>query len=283
MNLDLKRLLFGVAFLTLFSAPPLPAETEKDKNLQKSLSKAENLVLDSKRSEALKELQSLWQKAKAQDRPVLEQKIEELGQIFLTEKGQRAFELGQSLPWEKYKLAENQYDEALAVEDRNLMILKAKAALRIRESGGLKGLEEVEELLKITPWSQDLQALRLQLLLKQGEIEVVEEELKLPASKSPSSTLMEKLRIHRMLEQEKYVKASEALNGLLKKQPQDPELYALKAELQKAQDQNWTASVKRYLELCKKLQPISLKTLTENPLMCLKVEEFEKIIDEIEP
>ena len=251
------------------------------KSLQALIAEAEELVLKSKRTDALKLLGAEWQKAKPQTKAALALKMDELARVFMTERGQKAFELGQSMAVDKGNMAEPQYVESLKAEDNNVSVLLALAALKIKEKNWAQALESLTLIETLLPASREVKVLRLKALLAASNLD--QAQLALASLQPvPKKYDVEELSAELLLRQEKFVDAKLKIAELVKKQPENPDMHYLKWKLEEQQKRLGRQSGEKYLELCKNLAPTSQKQLSQNPFRCLEQLEVAKILGEFE-
>lgn len=255
----------------------LPTDVAKREAL---IGEAEELMLNSERTKALNLLQKQWKLEKGKAKNKLAEKMDELARIFLSEAGQQAFELGQSLTLEKSSQAENQYNEALKLEDKNISILFAVAALRIREKNWGAALEEIERILELQPASEKAQILRVRVQTADGKLKDAQDAL--VKIESRIGLELDKVQVELWLKQKELKKADELLRAKFKNPGQDSETEYLKFRLRQLQNKPVLEPGRAYLNLCKNVSSLSQREISQSPFKCLDVEEVAKIISENE-
>lgn len=274
------RALFFLTSL-YFVASPILAQSLDVVKKEALINQAEELMLNSERTKALELLKKRWKDEKGKAKKELATKMDEFARIFLSESGQQAFELGQSLTLEKGSQAENQYKEALKLEDNNISILFAIAALRIREKNWNAALDEIEKILELVPSSEKAQILKIRVQVADGKLKEAQEELRL--MEPFKSKDLDKVQVELWIKQEEFKKAKELLQSKFDKTAPDAEVEFLKFRLRQLQKEPVAEVGQSYLNLCKNVSPLSQREMSQSPFKCMEVEGVAKIISENEP
>jgi lipopolysaccharide biosynthesis regulator YciM len=277
----MKQWIFGALIFSLVASSSAGIAETAGRNSKNLAERAEDLVLKSKRKAALVLLAGEWRISRGAVKAALASKMDELARVFLSENGQKSFELGQSMSLEKAAIAESHYMDALKSEDGNVNILMAIAALRIREKNWNQALDTLETVLKTLPSSSEARLWRIETLLAAAKTEDAKLELEAQGPELEKTDL-EELQTKILVHQEKWAEAAAKVTELLKRQPENPELYLLKFKIEQAEQKSGYEPAQKYLELCKKLSPVSQKQLSRDPFKCFEEANVAKILDEFE-
>jgi hypothetical protein len=87
--------------------------------------------------------------------------LSQISTVFISDKGQKAFESGQSLMFDNPDLARARLQEALGLEDKNILVLKALARLAMFRGDCASARGPIQESLEINPFDLDTQILEL--------------------------------------------------------------------------------------------------------------------------
>lgn len=272
----LKR--FAEAFIFAYLLTALPFALAKPV-VKTEMQDAEDLVLQGKRSEALKKLLVLWRSSKGDGRLAIQEKMLQLGSVFMTEKGQKQFELAQSLPLEKASLAEAQYEESLRTEDHNTKVYWAKIVLRIREKDWKAAYDLLTTLRRGFPFHTKYQAAYLRSCLEWGD-EVGMERLWKEIKSEKSSADISLFKARRWIVQKKLKQAEEILSGLEKSPGHTGEKLELRYLLARAKGEKAYAEAQSYVEYCMKQAPLTQRLLADQAFMCLDLENAKIVAAE---
>ncbi len=209
--------------------------------------------------------------------------LEELTELFYTERAQSAFSTGESLAFSNSREAIEAYERALKIEDRNVSVLKALARLYLRNNECDLADTRVKQAEEMNPYSAEVKLLRLQVLScqKGGErllsrLAAYEQDLE------PVKKFCYGLRLKEYMRVSDLKKARAVLTEWESSLPDYPEVFYWKWEISKATGSPDRLAASRYLQLCQSLSPRKRKQYSIDVNLCKGRETVEAFLKENE-
>lgn len=269
----------------IFLVPGLGLAAPKKKDLESylaAISRAQELLLNQKRTQATQVLVQEVEKERSNQKAIVELKkaLNNLSEMFLTEKAQRVFELGRSLSAEEIDAGSEKYLEALALEPSNLKIIKELARNFLVKKECIKALEYAKEALLLNPYSAEFFLIKLQAKACLGKIEDIEAELANPhIDKLTIEPYLDFVVIQHLFNQEKYLEALDTLNKL--KPTKQPEFYYWKGMVKTKLGQSPVLEFERYIDLCKDSKSKTREKFPQEPRTCKEQKAIEVNLEKL--
>jgi tetratricopeptide (TPR) repeat protein len=246
-----------------------------------AIEQAQNLALQKKRQEALKVLNKAIENAAPPLRgrgKLVETQIS-IGKVFFTDKGQRLFESAQSSMYDNPDAALNQYKEALALEDNNILVLDNIARVQLGKQDCAAAATTLQAARALYPYAPEPAILELRTLLCQKNFEAFREKNRvLPALEKGQDSFVQYFVAQDLLQQKMWRKATEILTRVSEEEPKFPEpyYYLVKAGVELGRDtEPWA---QKYLSLCKGMTLRERKRFSLEPQICTNAKEIEDAI-----
>jgi tetratricopeptide (TPR) repeat protein len=267
---------FSISFLGVDFA--FSQETYKD-----IISKAKNLSLQKDRLQATKILIRAAQKERGSAKKELIQTLQELSELFYTEKGQQLFELGQSLKFTALSTSIERYQEALQLEPSNVEVLRALTRAHLTLGACERSLEFSQMLLDSNPFDEEHTLLRLQSIFCGNQVAATKETLETADVKRVELKIyFDMMRAQALITEEKLTSAEQLLEKIVLQDKAYPESFLLLANLKKRQKKDFLEPAKKYLDLCKGLNPQTRTKYRFEPRLCTEEKKVEAEVEESE-
>lgn len=238
---------------------------------QTAIEHAQGLALRKNRQEACASLrEAIAQQPKAKAR--LTEALQQIAKVFFTDKGQKAFEAGQSLMFDNPDMALTQLKEALAQEDGNQAVLTAIAKVQLakQDCGGAEAT--LKEARQLNPLASEPAVLELRTLACQKNFEALKER----ARNLPTLDKWEEQYVQFLGAQAGPPrKALETLARLTQERPDFPEAYLQLARAEQALARGDEGALTKYVSLCKAVTAKERKRFSLEPRLCANLKEAE--------
>ncbi|MGE3973148.1 MAG: tetratricopeptide repeat protein [Bdellovibrionales bacterium] len=266
-----------VGFFLSAVAPAATQETYRD-----IIDKAKNLSLQKDRLQATKTLIRAAQKEKGVARKELIQTLQELSEIFYTEKGQQLFELGQSLKYGATPDAIERFQDSLALEPSNVQVLKALARAHLSQNTCEKLPELVQQLTESNPFEEEHVLLRLQSAQCLAQKEVAKQIIDgNEIRRSDLKMYVDLLRAQMLAADEKLNQAEQLLEKLLLVDKKFPETTYWLYQVKRLQKKEFTELGRAYLNLCKNISQPTRNKYRFEPRICNEQKKVEADFEEL--
>ncbi|MCB0361150.1 MAG: hypothetical protein KDD35_00420 [Bdellovibrionales bacterium] len=285
-----NRELLAVSFIGLAAFlffPPLQGQERVQNQATRTLiDQARNQALGGERTKAQNQLIQVLNESKKSnvENSQLRVALNEISTQFFGDKAQSTFELGEShLYTQAYSQALEQYRQAQQLEPENTLIQAAIVRTHIAQGDCVKAERTAEKSLLLQPYDEWLKLMywRSQLCENGGDILGQEEKSKLEQLENSQlldqeydsvqkwMKILNKLRLGRM-----------TLNDLQKfehENPDFPELYYfLFLESKEIEEKRSYGS--KYIELCKKIDPLIRRRYRYEPRLCGEASRVEELL-----
>lgn len=271
----LKATLIGVAFCFVFPAlsefPDLPA----------SIKQARESLMNGKRKKALSMINYMI--TSEENTGKNQEFIEEgrrLATFFITENGQKLFELGESMSDTNPLLAEEKYKESLKTEGPNLKILNALSLLKLRSNQCDEARQWNQKALDTFDRMVEVQAVALQVMACEDNFEGISK--KLEGYKEDSPVL--KIPVVQLLKARAKIQSGMTKEGLeilrLASEGKNtfPDVWYWRWKLDPEQGHIQRTYLEKYITICKKMTPRLKRKYRESGVVCEKLPEAEKAL-----
>jgi predicted Zn-dependent protease len=261
-----------ISLLVIFSAQALDP-------VQTAIEHAQGLALKKNRKEACATLQEALTNTPApakSSRTKLSEALSQISKVFFTDKGQKAYESGQSMMFDNPDMALVQFRDALTLEDGNIAVLASIAKIQLMKQDCEGARATIEKARLINPVAAEPAVLELRTLVCEKRFEGLREKARqLPALDKWEEQYVQYILAQDALHNETPKKAFEALNKIVEEQPQFPESYLYLAragsELKK-ENEPW---LQKYISLCKAVTAKERKRYSLEPRLCANMKEAE--------
>ncbi|MEQ1876761.1 MAG: hypothetical protein ABL958_08945 [Bdellovibrionia bacterium] len=207
--------------------------------------------------------------------------LNDLSEIFYSDKTQQLFELGESLRFDSPQGALERYNEALKLEPGNVSVLKGIGRAQLTLGTCERVIEVTQQALDIHPFSDDLQLLRAQALSclvrtkdSRGVIE------KIDVRKSPLKFYFEIVKVQNLVFEDKFGLAEEEIKKLIDTDPKFPEAYYWMAQVKTRQKTDALEWNQKYVRLCQAITPAQRRKYGPEPRLCSERRNVEQALEQ---
>lgn len=277
MNLSLLRAALVAALsisATLSVAQSRPSKSETYKDL---IEKAQNLVLQKDRQQALTILANATQR---ETRPAavveLKKTASDIAHIFFSDKAQQLFETGVALRRTDLNQAYDKSSEALRIEPDNLSIVKELSRIMIAKADCKSALELVQKHWSLMSFDEELR-----LILAQSQVclsrwaDYQKSSEGLSSKRSPLQKFWLALEVEKNLAQKNLTKAQEAASTLKKTDDKYPESAYWSWKVSWTQKKSNLDEAQKYLMSCKNISANQYRQYMMDPALCRHLSEVE--------
>lgn len=240
----------------------------------KAITSARELLLKKDRVGASQILVEAFGKASGPGKVEIARELERLTSVFLTEQGQKNFELAESMLYEAQSGAEAKYEEALVLEPGNVQVLMGLVRAKMTAgdcAGAEESLNEVEKINPILP-EKKIFRYKTALCLKKPLVGVEND----PAFKGDLKVALKLVQIENLFNIQKI---KEALAHLKEIQSNPlPEVSYWQYKLHENEPALGSEAAQKYADACKSISPSMRRQFKLEPRLCKKTEEVEEYI-----
>ncbi len=253
------------------AAPPKKGR----ENASDIIQKAQNLILQKNRPQALEILNVGLRNEKPNSLPFKELKknINEMSRIFITEKAQQAYEFSLSLKKMDLPRALVKINEALRAEPENLTLLLETARQNLIKGDCKTASELAQKTQKINPWDDELTLVLAQTKLCQNDLmgyATIKESV--PNANSIPWLSMD---IEWNIKEKNFAKAKDTLNQLQKLDGKYPEQFYWAWKIDSEQKVNNLESAQDYKTECQNITVAFYRRFLLDPRLCGHLNEIE--------
>ncbi len=267
------------SFLVLIPLVLTAAPVKKSReNFSEIIQKAQNLVLQKNRPQALEVLSAGLKNEKPNSAAFKELKknLNEMSRMFISEKAQQAYEFSLSLKRADPPQAFVKINDALRAEPENFTFLLEAARQNLMKGDCKAALDLGQTVQKINFWDDELN-----LVLAQTKIclnDLVGYATMREAAQVANSVSWLSLEIERDLKEKNLMKAKEALSQLRKIDKKYPEQHYWAWKIDTEQKVNNLASAQDYKTECQNMTVAFYRRFALDPRLCTRVPEVEAFI-----
>lgn len=202
--------------------------------------------------------------------------LNQFARVFFTDKGQKAYEAGQSMMFENPDIAMAQFREALNFEDGNMLILTSLAKVQLMKQDCESAALQIEKARALNPYASDPALLELRTLLCQQHFESFRERAKqLPPLEKWEERYLQFLLAQDLLQQKASKKAFDILSRIAEEQPDFPETYYQMFRAGRDLERDTEPWLRKYASLCKGLTSKERRRFSLEPRLCVNLKEVE--------
>jgi len=265
------KLLACLIIASVWAADPISTAIEQ----------AQGLALKKDRQAALKVLNKAIEAAAPplKGRAKLIETELSIGKVFVTDKGQRLYESGQSAMFDNPDSALTQYKEALTLEDNNILLLDSVAQVQLAKQDCTGAASTLHDTRLYYPYAAEPALLELRTMICLKNFEGLREKIRqLPALEKGTEYMVQYFTAQDFLNQKMSRKASDILTRVSEEEPKFPETYyyLVKAGLELGKDVETTAQ--KYISLCKGVTMRERKKYSLEPTICGNTKEVEDVL-----
>lgn len=270
-----KATLIGVAFCfahpALSELPDFPASVKQAReNLmngdrKKALSMINYMITNEENTEKNRELITEGRK---------------LGTFFITESGQKLFELGESMSDTNPPLAEEKYKESLKEEGPNLKILNALSLLKLRGNHCDEARQWNQKALDTFDRMIEVQAIAMQVLACEDNFEGISKKLEGFKEDSPvlQIPVVQLLTARAKIQSGMVKQGLEILRLASETKNAFPDVWYWRWKLDPEEGHIQRTYLEKYITICKKMTPRLKRKYRESGVVCEKLPEAEKAL-----
>ena len=243
-----------------------------------AIEKAQALVLKKNRVEACAVLRRAWGElpAYSKARIKISEALNQISKMFFTDKGQKIFEAGQASMWITPDMALAQFNEALALEDKNIQVLNNLARVQLIKQDCDGAIQSLLTARTLNPAAADSAVLELRAYQCKQNFELLREKAKsLPTLDKWEESYVQYLLAGDALQQKLFKKAYDSLSKISEENPQFPESYLLLAKAATELNRDSEPFLEKYVSLCKAAGPREKKKFALEPHLCSQLKEAE--------
>jgi tetratricopeptide (TPR) repeat protein len=243
---------------------------------------AQNLSLQRDRIQATQLLVRGLKKEKSTvARKELIRVLNELSDVFYTDKAQQLFELGESLRFENPQMALDRYNEALKIEPGNLNIIRGIGRAQLALGVCDKVSEMAQTAFDMNPFADDLVLMRAQALSCLAKTKDSKQAIeKIDLKKSPLKFFFETVKVQNLFFEDKLGMAEEELKKLIEQDPLFPESYYWMAQIKGKQKVDSTEWSQKYVRICQSMTSQVRRKYSLEPRLCLERKNVEQLMEQ---
>lgn len=201
--------------------------------------------------------------------------LKSLADVFFTDQGQRLFETAQSMAYDNADTALARFNEALAMEDSNVVILLAMARVQLSKKDCTAAETTLQTAAEINPYDKTLRFLRAKTLLCQHKAADALALLKMDPVDEPVSTVTLAAALYETGSEH------EAMGLLQRTASKDASYPEAHYWIWKISDDKTDAAEdqgQKYIALCKNLNLRTRRKYINEPCLCGQTQEVEDAI-----
>jgi len=251
-------------------------ETAKD-----LIDKAQNLILQRDRLKASRVLQQgiNTKDYSAENRKKLRRSLIKISTLFLSEKGQQAFQLADSMYFTEEPKVLIKYEEALQLEPQNILVIGALARAQLKENKCTMALQSLQRGDDINPFDSDLKYYQIRALYclnRRTQARVIRSRAK--GAMGKYKIYLIQLDIENAMKENNKQRAYSFAKKALNMDKKYPETYYWLWRTRPIEEELEVEDAQRYLELCKSLGPPLRRKYSFNPHLCQYTVEIDDFI-----
>lgn len=263
---QMMTLLLASLFSFLVSAMPVGDANAIIQDAQKAAVAKNRKAATNKILNAVKSEHSAKTKAKLLD------SLKTLADVFFTDQGQRLFETAQSTAYENADTALARFNEALALEDSNVVVLLAMARVQLSKKDCAAADINLQTAAEINPYDKTLRFLRAKTLLCQHKPTEALSLLKMEPSDDPVSNVT---LAAAMFGAGNSHEAASLLQKIAGKDSSYPEAHYWMWKISEDDGDVADEQGQKYIALCKNLNLRTRRKYINEPCLCGQTQEVE--------
>lgn len=264
------KVIFSILVFLSLSVPALSAP--------KVVGQARELILKKDRIGAAQLLLEAAMKTSGPVKAEIVRELDRLSSVFLTEQGQKNYELAESMLYENQSGAEAKYEEALVQEPGNVQVLLGLVCSRLAANECTTANEALLEVDKINPLSLEKKIFRYKVdLCAKKQLLVVEND---PGFKGDLKTALKLVQIENLYNMQKIKEALAHLKDI--QTVNMPEVSYWQFKLHENEPSSAVEAAQKYVDACKSMTTSLRRQFKFEPRLCKKIEEAEDYVSKNE-
>lgn len=243
-----------------------------------AITRAQKFFLENNRPQATLILREAMQKEKSGTPAYRElaDTLRELSARFLTDRGQKLFELGETLSLQNPKGAADRYREALTVEDKNTQILLALSMALLAQQKCSEAEKTLTDATLENPglWEAQLLLAPTLLCLDKGQ-EFSTHLARLEKMEAVPRWWLKYFRARYLLTEEQPLAARALLESVRSEEKSFPESYFLLWSAEKDAPLPPMLMAQKYVGQCKNLSPKTRAQFKYEPNLCREIDKVD--------
>lgn len=274
----------GLAFcgaLCFFAPPPLLAANKvRTDALHEIRNKAFEALISRDRQQAIKIVLNAVKSEppNAQSLSELKKLLWDVSTRFISDRGQQNYELALALRRTDLNEATVKLNEALKLEDGNLILVLEQARVQIAKDDCSAPIDTLEKIKKENPYHEELMLVLASAYLCKANLPrfaAVKTFVDLAKSKFQSQWLY--MDIERLVLEKDSARAQEILNLYSKQEPENPELIYWSARIENMTKKKPSKPAELYKAKCSELSTTLFRKYLLDPKLCRRTQELESI------
>ena len=257
-------MLFGKA------ADPLPA-----------ISKAQKQLLASQRTRAIETLVAAVKKEQvSKNRQKIRQALNAISREFITEQGQKTYQVGLSLEKTNSSLAIQRYTEAQQQEDGNFQVAESLIRSHLVAKKCAEARAQTNQFLTLNPYAIELLELSIRAQICLKDLEAVRLAIRVFEKEDVPSWKTKWLKaLSLLVDTTSQAGARTLFEQVRYENPKFPEVYYQLWRIAKNMAEERDELARRYVTLCKGLLPQYRQEFGLEPELCVHSEEVQADLD----
>lgn len=280
----------AAVFCLIFASFMLIANAVKGSDIPKAnsgipaIKESREYILNKERTKAAERLLRAieFEKPDLSSRELILQELSRVSSLFLTNDGQKNFELAESIRLSGQTGYQAKYDEALLTEDNNLQILIGQALGLIAAKNCKEARTAIDRGEKVNPYSEEIKILKMKTSLCVGGVEIPTEQISAIEAVTRSRAIALSILAQYYFQEKKYdlalIKAREAMNA----ETTLPTGYYYAWKVLSQNLNEGLDEAQSFLNLCKSINSKMRKKFYLDPLLCEGEDTVQEFIKKIE-
>lgn len=244
----------------------------------KVIAQARELILKKDRIGATQLLLETAMRSSGSAKVEIIRELDRLSSVFLTEQGQKNYELAESMLYENQSGAEAKYEEALAQEPGNVQVLLGLVRARLTANECATANDVLVEVDKVNPLSLEKKIFRYKVdLCAKKQLLVVEND---PGFKGDLKTALKLVQIENLYNMQKIKEALAHLKDI--QNVNMPEVSYWQFKLHENEPASAVEAAQKYVDACKSLTTSLRRQFKYEPRLCKKIEEADEYVSKNE-
>lgn len=211
--------------------------------------------------------------APSKEKPELIDELDKLTSVFLTEDGQKIYEMAESLLYSESAGAESKYAEALSLEDSNLQVMSGLVRAHLGKNKCDNARELLVQMTKMNPYQGEIKFLEA-LTNHCQKLNKLDNDLNF--GKGELRPYWQLLYIRQLLGDNKIREARSQLREL--KDWDHPEVAYFEFKARSPNSDEALDFAQKYVDKCKAMTPAMRRKFKFEPRLCAHVSEAESFI-----
>lgn len=272
------RATLAVALFLFGPAVFAQSKIKKTETYQDIIEKAQNLILQKDRQQAVNILANAIRRegAKSAASAELKKTLEETATLFLSDKAQQIYEVGVTLKRTDLNQAQQKMNEGLRLEPDNLLFLLEQARILVGKGDCSAAEESAAKARAQNPYSEEVNLIFAQASLCAGHLveyqKVIEAQ---DVKKSSLSKFWLILEAERAFKDKNTQKSLDLVQQAKKIDPAYPELEYWLWKVDHGQKKKNLAASEKYVMDCKNISAHLFRQYMMDPMLCRRVAEVE--------